>query len=288
MSKLSAVRSSQPSAADSAPTRRQTAVPLLVVLVVASSAHAAYAQSPPANPAPEFRITDNSFLVEEALNQEPGVFQNIVGIDVGGDGWETSFTQEWPLVSRRHQIAYTVPYAAAPGASGFGNAAIHYRVQILDGAGLAFSPRASLIIPSGQESEDGGGHTGWEVNLPFSRQQGRLYTHLNVGVTHYPSVRAGAHSHPLVTPRVAASGIWQARPMLNLMLEGAVEWGDTIVADRTRRQTAVTILPGIRTGWNAGDTQTIIGVGVPVRFEGETIEPGAFLYLSYELPFSRN
>ena len=56
-------------------------------------------------------ISDNSFLVEEAYNQEPGVVQHINGFmwrrRVGA--WLYTFTQEWPLVGHAHQLSYTVP-----------------------------------------------------------------------------------------------------------------------------------------------------------------------------------
>ena len=52
----------------------------------------AFAQAPPAStpkpPAAEpFEITDNSFLVEEAFNQEAGIFQNICGAVFANGNW---------------------------------------------------------------------------------------------------------------------------------------------------------------------------------------------------------
>jgi hypothetical protein len=53
-----------------------------------------YAQT---KPAPRFGILDNSFLVEEAFNQEAGIFQNIFAFTRSQDGaWQGAFTQEWP------------------------------------------------------------------------------------------------------------------------------------------------------------------------------------------------
>ena len=54
-------------------------------------------------------IADNSFLIEEAYNQEAGVVQHIntfVRPD-GGGAWAYSFTQEWPLRGMRNQLSYT-------------------------------------------------------------------------------------------------------------------------------------------------------------------------------------
>lgn len=67
---------------------------------------------------PSEGIQDNSFLVEEAYNQEAGVVQHILNIspDVGRNNnpgereWALNFTQEWPVFSQTHQFSYTVPY----------------------------------------------------------------------------------------------------------------------------------------------------------------------------------
>src|SRR6185369_9428280 len=58
-------------------------------------------------------IMDNSFLVEEAYNQEPGVIQHILtgfyGINTraGSEerGLSLTFTQEWPVFSQAHQFS---------------------------------------------------------------------------------------------------------------------------------------------------------------------------------------
>lgn len=49
---------------------------------------------------PAEAIQDNSFLVEEAYNQQPGVVQHIFNALWTEDGvWALSLTQEWPLFS---------------------------------------------------------------------------------------------------------------------------------------------------------------------------------------------
>ena len=76
--------------------------------------------------------------------------------------------------------------------------------------------------------------------------------------------------------------------MFNLMMESVVAWEAQAVGNGlTSGKKLVTLLPGFRTGWNAGDAQTIVGFGVPVLiFDGDS-SAGVFLYLSYELPFMR-
>src|SRR5207249_3322336 len=57
-----------------------------------------------------YGIQDNSFLVEEAYNQEFGVVQHIQNFQRywNSKEWIYTFTQEWPVDPRpRHQLSYT-------------------------------------------------------------------------------------------------------------------------------------------------------------------------------------
>lgn len=47
-------------------------------------------------------IQDNSFLIEEAYNQEPGVVQHILAWRRQGRDWSNTFTQEFPLGTQDH------------------------------------------------------------------------------------------------------------------------------------------------------------------------------------------
>ena len=155
----------------------QVARAILLLLVVSSAARAQAARP--------FEITDNSFFVEEAFNQEAGIVQNIATFRMNArDEWDTSFTQEWPLFSHMHQISYTIPYAAAIGGAGVGDAMIHYRIQLLtEGDGTpAFSPRISLIVPSGNADRGLGGERGLAGQSPVQRTGGRYLFALECGV----------------------------------------------------------------------------------------------------------
>ena len=235
-----------------------------------------------------FEIADNSFLVEEAFNQEPGVFQNIFNVVIdGGDNWAAVFTQEWPVVSQTHQFSYTLAYGAFDGSNGVGDMLLNYRWQATteNGSIPAISPRISLILPAGRNDgglEDGG--AGWQVNLPVSKQFGDLYVHANVGFTHLPLARSADDDYDLLAPQVALSGIWRLRPMFHLMLEGVVVWDESVEEGLERRDTLTIISPGFRTGWNIGDAQTIVGLAIPINVSGGG-GAGAFGYFSYELPF---
>ena len=264
------------------------------VLLCIALGGSAYAQEQPAAAVGSSRpweITDNSFLVEEAFNQEPGILQNIFGIYRPGDGsWVSAFTQEWPVRIQAHQLSYTVAFGGAGSGSGVGDVLLHYRFQLWsESRGRpAFSPRVSLVFPTGNAAKGlGGGSPGWEVNLPVSKQVRDLYLHWNAGFTHLPSAEGAAGEHSLLTPRIAASGIWRVRPMLNLMLESVFEWAEEIDGLGTARTYGTTVIPGVRTGWDSGNAQTIIGIGVPISFAAGTTDAGVFGYFSYELPFMR-
>src|ERR1041384_8289545 len=85
---------------------------LLIALV--KTAHAA--ETP--HTIPIHGIEDNSFLIEEAYNQEPVVVQHIFNAicvnNPKNRGWTFSFTQEWPVFGQEHQPSYTIPSSALP------------------------------------------------------------------------------------------------------------------------------------------------------------------------------
>ncbi len=252
------------------------------------------AQSPLSPSTAPFAILDNSFLVEEAFNQEPGVVQNIFGFVHTGTAWETGFTQEWPIVSRAHQFSYTLVFDRVDGARGIGDVLINYRYQLWsEGPGRpAFAPRVSVILPSGDHAKGlGDGVTGLQVNLPFSKQRGAFYWHWNAGVTYLPGVSTSddttrGQDVTLLTPRVAASTIWQVRPMLNLMLEETLEFQQSVSGpSAVSRHVEFVLSPGVRGGWNIGDQQIILGAAVPIIVADRKAHCGGVAYLSYELPF---
>ena len=56
---------------------------------------------------PAAGVQDNSFLIEEAYNQEAGVVQHIFNLRRQGHDWSFAFTQEWPVGSQTHQFSYS-------------------------------------------------------------------------------------------------------------------------------------------------------------------------------------
>jgi hypothetical protein len=241
--------------------------------------------------AQDFGILDNSFLVEEAFNQEAGVFQNIGTYRRQRGQWLGTFTQEWPLPNMTHQLSFTIPFGRVLEHTSIGDVLVNYRHQVWEESDRrpAFAPRVSVIIPfASDDSGLGTGVVGWQFNAPFSKRRGDWYFHWNGGLTLIPPDHDafGDAAEALVNPVVAGSAIWQASSTLNLLVEVVGEsvavWTETGAAERTG---LFTISPGFRYAWNLGEKQIVVGVAVPIVRSEAVTSGGVFSYFSYELRF---
>jgi len=255
--------------------------PVFAILISASAASAQTRAEP-------FAIADNSFLVEEAFNQEKGIFQNIVLFQrARGGEWQFEFTQEWPVGGATHQLSYTIPYAEA----GLGRVMLNWRVQAAfeSGSTPAVSPRLSVILPTG--ANDAAYEAGVQFNLPVSRQFGDIYVHANAGAT-YDRVTV-VRQHGLVTPHAGLGLIYRVLPMVHVMAESVIRSEPTLflvggdACCERQRETSVLFSPGVRAGVNLGDHQLVLGAAVPLSLRGSG-ESALLLYTSYELPFTRS
>jgi hypothetical protein len=239
-------------------------------------------------------ISDNSFLIEEAYNQDPGVVQHISNFSrADEDGsWAFSFTQEWPLRGLRHQISYNVPLQHDDG-TGIGDIALNYRYQLLGSADarIAAAPRFTLLLPTGNEQRGrGSGGLGFQTELPLSFvATPQLATHWNAGLTLVPSAsdRLG-DAATTISYNLGASGIWLVRPSFNVMLE--LVWLSTesaIGAGLTGRSESLLLNPGIRWAFNfPSGLQIVPGIAYTIGLETEDTD-ALFLYLSFEHPFKK-
>jgi len=125
-------------------------------LIIASAWSQAYLLLPSALIASEplaKGIQDNSFFIEEAYNQEPGVVQHILNVPIdftnGSREIAPSFTQEWPVFSQTHQFSYTIPYVFTEDDNGMADMRLNYRLQAFmeDEYTPAFAPRYRLCFP---------------------------------------------------------------------------------------------------------------------------------------------
>ena len=243
------------------------------------------------------QVQDNSFLIEEAYNQESGVVQHISTFDrsSGGDAWAYGFTQEWPLGGIRHQLSYTIPVENIEGfGTGLGDVALNYRHQLVGNpeAATVFAPRLSLLLPTGDHEEGrGAGALGLQTNLPLSLVLApHLVTHWNAGATLHPSAKSQLGEEATTSSfNLGASAIWLLRPSFNLMLEALwVSTGSVVRTGETVRDESLLLNPGIRAAFNlANDLQIVPGVAYTIDLGSGSDEDALFVYLSFEHPFRR-
>ncbi len=263
-----------------------------ILLPLAFSVLAASARADDKDRRPAAGIQDNSFLIEEAYNQERGVVQHINTLQRQDRNWFYSFTQEWPLNSQNHQFSYRVPYTWLRNedqrAHGFGDIALNYRYQAWyeTNNSPAFAPRLSLIVPTGNRTKGtGDGSYGVQALLPFSKiVSDRVTLHANAGVTHLFDV----DGHRPTSFLLGGSAIHAVTRDFNFMLEALGEWKQSVnEVQELEREFTFTISPGARYAINLPDNaQLVVGFATPIAFtRGSAPDYGAFLYLSFEHSF---
>lgn len=269
------------------------------VWLFATGVAAAQGGPAPAKASEPGPIQDNSFLVEEAYNQEPGVVQHIQQFTwmPSAGSWVYTFTQEWPVTGIKHQLSYTLAAARVTGggapATGFGDVFLNYRYQLVgDGeAAVAVAPRLSAILPSGSARRQlGAGGAGAQVALPVSVVlSDRFYVNGNAGATWIPRAqnslgqRAGTVGYTL-----GGSAIWRGCNTLDLMLETVWARAQTPSGPgRVQSSDSWLISPGVRWAWNfPSGLQIVPGVGVPIGV-GPSHDRSVLVYLSFEHPFGK-
>lgn len=265
---------------------------LLLMAARAAAQTPARASSEPKTP-PTPRISDNSFLVEEAYNQEAGVVQHIGSFRRAPDrSWQFTFTQEWPAPAQRHQLSYSARVLSADGeGTGLGDIALNYRYQAIgrDDERVWFAPRLSALLPSGDVRRGrGSGGPGVQVNLPLSVELSEaVVTHWNAGATAWRARNANGVRRTTHGVNAAASAIWLLAPTLNLMLETA--WDRTQLLDDAGARASdesFVVVPGVRAAINPSSGMQIVpGIGVPIGVGPSRGERDLFLYFSVEHSF---
>jgi len=279
-------------------------LPLLALLgQQAAATNQAPASAPAASPAASAQlpeepqtISDNSFLIEEAYNQERGVVQHISLFtrDWTEKTWVFGFTQEWPVnAAPRNQISYSIgALSGSPGqGDGVGDVWINYRYQVVSGDRVAVAPRASVIFPTGNALEGrGNGGAGVEFALPVSVTPSKSWAlHSNAGTTIVDNGENEAGERATtVGAWVGQSFVWMAKPRINLLVEAIYRrQQDVTGAGQTTWETDFVLSPGIRWAYNfKNGLQIVPGVAVPINFHKDAGNDWTILgYLSLEHPF---
>lgn len=244
-------------------------------------------------------IQDNSFLVEEAYNQEDGVVQHISSYErlTNSRDWAYTQTDEWPLRTLKHQLSITLAGthvgSFAGSGAGWGDAALNYRYQLV-GSGettIAIAPRLSMLLPTGDHKfGQGSGGVGVQTNLPVSIQHSSHFvTHWNAGATWVPHAQSESHeSASTMAFNLGQSVVWLAKPRFNVLLETLWTSSEVVVGlGRRQRSQALYMSPGVRWAYNfKNGLQIVPGLAVPIGIGPCAGEKGVIMYLSFEHPFS--
>ncbi len=244
-------------------------------------------------------IQDNSFLIEEAYNQEDGVIQHISTFErlTNSRDWAYTQTDEWPLRTYKHQVSVTMAATHAGSfaglGAGFGDTAFNYRYQLL-GSGetkLAVAPRLSVLVSTGDHTFGrGSGGLGLQTNLPISIQHSaHLVSHWNAGATWIPrALDQRRDAAGTVGVNLGQSLVWLASPRVNFLVETLWTSSESVVAPhKTERSQDLYVSPGIRWAHNLKrGLQIVPGIAAPIGIGPCAGEKGVILYLSFEHPFA--
>ncbi|MGH8102834.1 MAG: transporter, partial [Chthoniobacterales bacterium] len=118
-----------------------------------------------------------------------------------------------------------------------------------------------------------------------------VVTHFDIGGTVTPSARDVAGDKARTMGWVTAgSAILTASNRIQPMLEAIYSSGEEVIGrDHTARSESFLISPGIRAAFNfASGLQIVPGIAFPIGVGPSSGERSAFLYLSFEHPFTRD
>lgn len=261
-------------------------------------------------------LKDNSFLLEEAYNQEPGEVQHILMPELDANSFggfeqrhQVELTQEWPLGGKRLQLSYTIPVGSSDGSEwNVDHMVLRARYQVADEPAqpFAFAPALSLIWQKNplERSFLTRSTVGVGLLLPVSHTlSSRWALHANAGTTWLPDPYAtdwnDFSTRPLFAElrqdrwihRLGTGLVYAALPKFHLLFETIGEFeqfqgNDFVDSDM---EPALILNPGARTGFDiGGGTQLVLGVGFPIELtEDNPPDYRVLLYTSLEHSLGR-
>jgi hypothetical protein len=209
-------------------------------------------------------IEDNSFLIEEAYNQDSGVYQFIQMYQATKqDDYE--FSSEMPLTDRVHQLSLDLSMRRSDkNVQELNETKLNYRWQPINREIILVADRLGLVAPVGQ------GSYGIENVLASTWKINEIWVnHWNIGYRLHPDKNAFL---------LAGSMIYLLSDKFNVLFETMLKKDEV---------TTLQINPGIR--FDIGDqfeeTQIIPGISLPIQILNGQQAAGILLYLSFEPKF---
>lgn len=253
-----------------------------IISIIVTSIFAALAQAEP--------IADNSFLVEEAYNQEAGVVQfiNVFTKPQKGRDWTYTFINEIPIGDETHQFSYEIPYSSIETADekGVGDIKLNYRREFFHSDKIVATGRASLTTATGDDSKGfGKGAMGYEISLITSVSlTDKWVQHWNLGTGITPDAQDDLGNKADNSKYFwAVSNVYLFSDSLNFMLEFAgSEEQETSNTNTAAYGASVVMSPSIRYAFDVGDWQFVPGVAYPIGVTSNAGENSMLLYLSIE------
>ncbi len=249
-----------------------------------------------ANQAP---IEDNSFLLSEGYNQDPGVVQVIQGFQwaPSSQDWSHFAAIEVPIVTEKHQLTLQTSLLHAGTASTpveFGDLMLNYQYWLISEGSVYLAPRVGFYLPTGSyQRSAGSGTLGVMTGISFTANfSEKLAHHWSADVVVYPLSRAtDGSSATTLDATLATSIVWRPLWFFNLLTEVLLvsDQSPTPGSGSTRAWNGI-LNPGTRFLIRFGKKrpwEIVPGVSVPLVWSiaGGSVTLGVFGYLSVEGPW---
>ncbi len=243
-------------------------------------------------------LQSNDLLVETPYTQERGEVQHTFKFGrTRHENWASTFTQEWPILSEKHQLTFSLPAQVGrndEGGRGVGDAVVEYTYQLLGGneSRLTISPKIGLSVPTGKASRElGSGAPGIALSVPVG-----LMLAPSVGII--SNVSAGVFGQALNSEgeavrrkflEVGQSLVWYAHPRLNALLEAKWERAIAVEDNGHRlRKDELFLAPGLRWAHLVGNKIALMpGISVPIGIGASRGDRGILFSLAIEHPFGK-
>lgn len=235
-------------------------------------------------------IEDNSFLVEEAYNQEEGVVQFINVYQKAKDTniWNYTFINEIPMASQSHQFSYELPFlhSETPEQTELGDVKFNYRYEFFRTDKVVSTGRVSLVTPTGKyEKGTGAGQAGAEISLISSlviSDKWVQHWNLGAGLTPKAKIITGA-SADNSRYFLSTSNVYLFSDTLNFMLEAVATTTESTIADnQTEWSNSLVLSPSLRYAIDYKEWQFVPGFAVPTGVGPSAGEVQYLVYLSIE------